>query len=188
MQNTPLATLHPHVVILIQFLFKSYTKCYSCTLASTSGGFLFNSYSKLMQNALLVTLLPPDVVSCSVLIQNWCKILFFQPCFLLWSFLLQSLLKTDAKCSFSCRGSSCGGSLFSSYSKLMQNALLVTLHPPVMVSNSVLIQNWCKMLFFQPCFLLSSFLIQFLGQPPLIIRWGCPPPARKLPAQIFLIP
>ena len=148
---------------LIQFLFRTDAKCSSANLASSCGGFLFNSCSKLMQNVLLATLLPPEVVSHLIPIQNLCKMLFFQPCILLLSFLVQFIFKTDAKCSFGCLASwwfliqflfrtdakcssgnlasSRGGFSFNTDSKLMQNALLSTLHPPVVVSYSILIQN-----------------------------------------------
>ena len=193
---------------LIQFLFKTNAKCSSGNLASSWRRFLFSSNSKLMQNTLLSTLLPPVVVS-SILIKNWCKMLFRLPWLLLWWFLIQFLFKTDAKCYSFNLASSCGRFLFTSYSKLMQNAPLANLHPhvviliqflfktnakcssgnlasswrrflfsshsklmqntllstllpPVVCSSSILIKNWCKMLFQLPWLLLWWFLIQFL--------------------------
>ena len=67
--------------------------------------------------------------------------LFWLPWLILWWFLIQFLFKIDAKCSLGCLGSSCGGCLFNPYSNLIQNALLATLPPPVVVSYSILIQN-----------------------------------------------
>ena len=43
------------------------------------------------------------------------------------------LFKIDAKCSLGCLGSSCGGSLFNFYSKLMPNAPWAALAPSVVV-------------------------------------------------------
>ena len=93
-------------------------KCSSGCLASSSGGFLFNSYSKLMQNTLLA--------ACILLWWFLVQFLFktdakcYPP---QWWFLIQFLFKTDVKCSLHCLGSSCGGFLFHSYSKLLQSAL-----------------------------------------------------------------
>ena len=166
--------------------------------SSSWGSFLFNSYWKLMPNTLLATLLllwwfliqfllktdakcssgyPPPlvVVSYSILIENWCQILFWLP------------------------SSSCGGFLFSSYWKLMPNALLATLlllwwfliqfllktdakcssgYPPplVVVSYSILIGNWCQMLFLATVLLLWWFLIQFLLKTDAKCSSGYPPP------------
>ena len=57
----------------IQFLFKFYTKCSLGCLGSSCYGFLFNSYSKLKQNALWAALAPLVVVPYSILIQFWHK-------------------------------------------------------------------------------------------------------------------
>ena len=111
-------------------------------LAYSCGGSLFNSYSKLMQTALLAALPPPVVVSYSILIHIWWKMLFWLPCLLLWWFLIQFLFRFDAKCSSGCLASPCGGSLFNSYSKLIQTAPLAAFPLPVVVSHSILIQNW----------------------------------------------
>ena len=51
---------------LIQFLFKIDTKCSSGCIACSCGGFLYNSYSELMQNVFLATW-PPHPVLSSVL-------------------------------------------------------------------------------------------------------------------------
>ena len=96
-----------------------------------------------------------------ILIQNWCKMIFWLPCLFLWWFLIQFLFKIDAKCSPGCHASPCGGFLFRSYSELMQNDLLAALPPPVVASYSILVQNWCKMLSGLTCLLLWWFLIQF---------------------------
>ena len=110
---------------LIQFLFKSDAKSSSGCLASSCGRFLFNSYSKMMQNPLLAALSPPVVVSYSLLNQIWYKILSWRssfssahflfnsyskmmknlllaPFLLQCSFLIQFLFKTDAKSSPDC--------------------------------------------------------------------------------------
>ena len=76
-------------------------KCSPGCLASSCGGFLFNFYSKLTQNAHLAASPPPVVVSY----------------FTSYSNLMQ-------KCSSGCLASSRGGFLFNSYSNYMQNALL----------------------------------------------------------------
>ena len=44
-----------------------------------------------------------------------------------------------------CLSSSCIGFLFNAYSKLMPNAPWAALAPLVLVSYSILIQNWCQM-------------------------------------------
>ena len=53
-----------------------------------------------MQNALLAAVPPPVVVSYSARIQNWCKMLSWLPCLLLWWFPTQLVFKT--KCSPGC--------------------------------------------------------------------------------------
>ena len=83
---------------------------------------------------------PPVVVSCSILIQNWCKMLSWLPCLLLLWLLIQFLFKIDANWSSGCLASSCGGSLFNSYSKLMQIARLVAASS----CGCFLIQFLCK--------------------------------------------
>ena len=67
---------------LIQFLFKIDAKCSLGCLASSSGRFLFSSYSKLVQTDLLAALPPPVVVSYLILIRNLCKMLSWLPCLL----------------------------------------------------------------------------------------------------------
>ena len=118
---------------LIEFLFKYYAISSPGCLASSLGGFVFNSFSNMMQYPPLVALHPPVVVSYWILIQIWCNILSwlpylppplvvsywipFQiwcnilpllPCILLWSFLIESLFKYDAISSLGCLASSCG--------------------------------------------------------------------------------
>ena len=118
----------------------------------------------------------PVAVSHSILISNWCKMLFWLPCLLLWWFLIQLIqfsFKIDAKCCSGCLASSCGGFLFNSYSKLMQNALLAALPPPVVVSYSALIQNWCKLISWLPCLLLWWFLIHVLFKIDANCSLGC---------------
>ena len=143
-------------------------------------GFLFKSSRK--TNAKCSSGCPPPllVVSYSVLIENWCQMLFWRPSsscggflfndywklmlnallaapFLFWWFLVQFLLKTDAKCSSDC------------------------LPPLVVVSYSFSIEKWCRMRFWLPPPLVMvsySILIQFLlktdatcssGWPPLVV-------------------
>ena len=114
------------------------------------GCFLFNSYSEMMQNAILAVL----------------------P--LLWLFLIQFLFKINAKCFLDC----IAAPLFNSYSELMQNVFLAVLPllwlflirflfendakcsigciaAPVVVSYSILIQNKCKVL----CWLYCAFVV-----------------------------
>ena len=71
-------------------------------LPSSCGRFLFNPYLELMQNHLSTAFL------------------------LLWSFLIQFLLRIDAKLSSGRFGSLCGCSLFNPYAELMQNCHLAT--------------------------------------------------------------
>ena len=91
---------------------------------------------------------------------------------LLWGCLIQFLSKFDAKCPYGCLASSCGDSFFNSYSKLMQNAHLAALPPPVVASYAILIQNTCKMLSGLPCLLLWWFLIQFVFKAVAICSLG----------------
>ena len=76
----------------------------------------------------MVALALPVVVPYYILIHILFKIdtqmLIWRPWLLLCSPLIQNLILKDAKCSSGCFGSSCGGSVFKSYSELMQNVLL----------------------------------------------------------------
>ena len=85
-------------------------------IASSCGGFLFNFYPKLIQNAHLVTL-PPVVVSYSILISYLMQNapMAALNCLLLWWLFIQFLFKINSKCSVGCLAS-CGGFLFNSYS------------------------------------------------------------------------
>ena len=91
--------------------------------SSSCGHFFFNSDWKLIQK--LDCLLPPVVISSSVLFQKWCKITSWLP------------------------SSSCGHALFNSSSKLMYNPFLVVFlqnHPSVafLLLLSFLMQFWFK--------------------------------------------
>ena len=111
------------------------------------------------------SLAAPVLPSYSNLIQNWNRLLYWQSGCSSAPSLFNSYLKliqlswrltTPAqRCP-----SSCGHFLFNSYSKLMQIHIFGCLHPPVVISHSILIQNWCKFIFWMPCLLLWSFLIQ----------------------------
>ena len=167
MQNSLWATLAPPVVVphpiliqnwcrmlsglpwfllwwlLIKSSFKCDSKCSLGCLGPSCGGFLFSSYSVPVQNRCKILSGLPWLLLWrfrSVRIQNWCKMLSGLPWLPLWCFFIQLLFN---KYSSGCLGSSCGGCLFSSYPKLMQNALWAALAPPVVVSYSILIQNWC---------------------------------------------
>ena len=94
-----------------------------------------------MQNCALAALAPPVVGPYSTLIENQCKMVIWLPWLLLWSFLIQFLLKIDAKLSSGCLGSSRGRFLFNSYLELMQYGPLAALSLPVVVSYSILIKN-----------------------------------------------
>ena len=112
---------------LIQSLFRIYAKCSLGCVASSCGSFLFNSYSKMMQNAHL-----PCLLVCWFLIQFSFKIdakCSWLACLLPCRFLIQFSLEFDVKCFSVCLASSCGSFLFNSYPKLMQNALQATLPP-----------------------------------------------------------
>ena len=219
MQNAPLAAL-PHLVavshssliqnrckmfqwlpclllwwFLIECSYKTDAKCSLGCIASSCCDFLLNSYSKLMQNAPLAALSPSVVVSYSMIIRNRCKMHLWLTCLLWWWFLIQFLFKTDAECSSGCLGSSCGGSLFNSYSKIMQNAPLAAL-APLVVPHSILIQNWCKMILWLPClllwWLLHSILIQnwcevLLWLPWLLLWWYAKCPLAAL-ATLVVVP
>ena len=149
---------------------------------------LFNSYSKLMHNPFLRAFLsmwsfliqflckingtsflgclpPPVVISYSILIQNWCKLFSWLP--------------------------SSDHFLCNSYSKLMQNHLLATfrllwsfrifkidaksplgyLPPPVVISCSILMQNWCKILSWLPSSACGHFLSNSYSKLLQILSW-----------------
>ena len=117
---------------LIQFLSQIDAKCSSGKLASSSSGSLFNSYSKLMQNAHMAAWPPLVVVF---------------------------LFEIDAKCSSGCLAFSCGCCLFNSYSKMMQNAHLPCLLVCwFLIQFSFKIDAKCSWL---ACLLPCRFLIQF---------------------------
>ena len=124
--------------------------------------FPLGNTSFLIKSVPLAALPLPVVVCYSILIQIWWKMLLWLSCLSLWLFLIQFLFKFDGNSSSGCLASSCGRLIFNSYSNLMENTPLAALALPVVVSYSILIQIWCKLLVWLPCLLLWSFAIQFL--------------------------
>ena len=136
-------------------------ECSSGCFVCSCDGFLLHSYSKYMENVVLAAASPSVVVSTWILIQNWCQILYWQLCLLLWWFIIKLFFKIDAKCfASSCGGFSlnscwrlmpnaflaalsppCHGFLLNSYSKVMQNALMAALSSTVVVSYLILIKR-----------------------------------------------
>ena len=90
-----------------------------------------------------------------------------------WCWSMKKARKAFTKLCFSrligCLGSSCGGFLFNSDSKLMRNALWAALAPPVVVPYSVLIQTDAKMLPGLPWLLLSGFLLNSYSKLMLLL-------------------
>ena len=83
------------------------------------------------------------------------------PWLLLSWFPIQFLFNIDTKCPLGCLSSSCIGFLFNSYSKVKPNAHWAALAPLVLVSYSILIQNWCQMAPGLPWLIMYWFPIQF---------------------------
>ena len=100
----------------IQFLFNIDTKCPLGCLSSSCICFLFNFYSKVKPNAHWAALAPLDLVSYSILIQNWCQMVLGLPWLIMYWFPIQFSFKFDA------------------------NAPWAALSPLVLVSYSILIQ------------------------------------------------
>ena len=119
--------------------------------SSSCRGFSFSSHWKLMPNALLSAPL------------------------LLWGFLLQVLLQTDAKCSPGCPPPLLvGSSSILSHFLLKTDAKFSSGYPsPLVVDSHSVIGRWCKMLS-AALLVLWWFLIQFLLEtdadfPPLVV-------------------
>ena len=87
-----------------------------------------------MQNALPAV--PTVMVSYSILIQNWRKMIYWLACILLWLFFYYSKLIQDVLLA-----ALPPPVLFFLNSNSIQNALLAALHPRVLVSYSIVIQN-----------------------------------------------
>ena len=150
-------------------------------LPSSCGGFSFKSYCKLMPNALLAALLllwyffiqflletdaecssgcprPLVLVSYTILIENWCQMLFWTP-------------------------SSCGGFPFNSYWKLMPNALLAALLLLCWFSFQFLLETDAECSSGCPL-LLCWFPLQFLLKTDAEWSSGCPPGLVVVPDSI----
>ena len=125
------------VVFPYSILIQNWCKMLSWLPCRSCDGFLSNSHSKFVQHALLVTL-----PLCGRALFNSCwnlmqtVLLAVSP--LLWMFLIQFSFKVEAKCSLGC------------------------IAAPVVVSYSILIQNWCKMHSWLYCRSCGRFLIQIL--------------------------
>ena len=103
----------------------------------------------------------PVVVSYSSLVQNCCKVPIWLPCLLLLLFPFSKLMLNALLA-------------INSYSKMMQNTHLAALAPPVVVSYSILIQNWWKMPIWLPCLLLWLFPYSKLMQNALLAALPTP--------------
>ena len=150
--KSSIGCLPPPVVISDSILNQNWCKIFSWLPSSSCGHLLSNSFSKLMQNHVLITCLfkidaksslgclpPPSVISYSTLLQNWCiitfliqiwcKMLLCLPRLLPWPFVIQFLSKLHEKCSSGSIASRCGRFLSNSYANLIQNVPLPDLPP-----------------------------------------------------------